>query len=270
MEGISVGNEGHSSLKRSQHVGVIYCPNGKTRTAIAIACYLKFTGQVDKTEDGFLLFLEQRCPDSELSPATVAKALPASIRTFFRNFDSTIKLKRYMNQQPLLLRSIVMRGLPVEEKPCLNIFNAQGDHVYSSHPDLFGDISVTNPYAQQDPGHWEEEEGFFPVNQILEGDFYLLCRFGGHYADDLSDPSKIIFRYANTTSFLGAGPIHLRCDRVDLMRRYAHLIDYKEFLLSMTFEASWNCSSQQEAPLLQRDSISDNVLYVRSGLATLI
>jgi hypothetical protein len=89
---------------------------------------------------------------------------------------------------------------------------------------------------------WADEEGFYRVNAVLDGDFLLLCRFGGDFAEDatIHDPSKILFRYTNTTGFLSGGyPYELTPDRVDLSRRYAPHLDDEDFLVTLLFEANW-------------------------------
>lgn len=40
---------------------VVYCSNGKTRTGIAIAAYLKYSGLVHSTLDGFRMFCSRTC-----------------------------------------------------------------------------------------------------------------------------------------------------------------------------------------------------------------
>lgn len=237
-------------LSINGHTAVVSCENGKTRSAMAIACYLKFKSLVETTRDGFCVFCERRCRDP---PEALVAELPASLQTFFGNFDSAIELGRYVNRQPLLLRAIALQGMPVEDQPCLDLYNARGEHVYSSH-------------AEHAPtSQWVEEEGFYRVNTVLEGDFCLLCRFGGDHAGDEADASKIIFRYANTTGFCGVGTYELPASRVDLMRRYRAAIEDDEFLLSLVLEAHWNCLDEQEALLLRRDCAEDVLPPIYSG-----
>lgn len=40
------------------------------------------------------------------------------------------------------------------------------------------------------------------IRARLLGDFVLICRFGGKYARDETDPTKIMFRYVGNTAFL--------------------------------------------------------------------
>jgi len=69
-------------------VVLVYCSNGKTRTAIVVACYLKFSGVVRSALDGFRLFCSRRCPD--LDPLTICDVILPSLKSFFRNFDDCV------------------------------------------------------------------------------------------------------------------------------------------------------------------------------------
>jgi hypothetical protein len=161
----------------SRNVVVISCANGKTRSAIVIACYLKFSCLVDTSLQGFATFLQRRCPKLDFTKASMH--IPPSLLQFFRNFDDALELADFANTKPLLLRAVALEGVPVADKPCLDIWDSQQNHVYSS-------------LSNTDSAQWADEEGFYKVNQILEGDFCLLCRFGGIYADDMDDPSKVL------------------------------------------------------------------------------
>lgn len=219
----------------TSNVAVIYCANGKTRTAIAMACYLKFVGLVPHSREGFLQFLTKR---GISDPKRTLEHLPPSLHLFFRQFDTALQLGGFLNRKPLLLRAIALQGIPVEDKPCLDIWDSSQKHVYTSHPEVMGNEHVPNLNRSQ----WADEEGFYRVNTVLEGDFLLLCRFGGDFAEDarIHDPSKILFRYTNTTGFLSGGyPYELAPDRVDLSRQYASHLDDEDFLVTLLFEANW-------------------------------
>ena len=234
---------------------LIYCENGKTRTAIAIACYLKFIGLVERSCEGFLHFLQQR---GVAEPQSVLEQLPPSVRLFFHQFDSVLELGRFLNRKPLLLRAIALQGIPVEDKPCLDIWDSSQRHVYSSHPEMW----QSSPKMQRHPtmnnknnnntSQWADEEGFYKVNAVLDGDFLVLCRFGGEFVDNKDanrhDPTKLLFRYTNTTGFLSGGcPYELGPHKVDLSRRYAPHLDDDDFLVTLLFEAHWErCTIDEE------------------------
>ncbi len=220
----------------STNVALVYCANGKTRTAIVMACYLKFAGLVSHCREGFLQFLTKR---GILDPNRTWDQLPPSLHLFFRQFDTAVHLGGFLNRKPLLLRAVALQGIPVEDKPCLDIWDSSQRHVYTSHPEIMCNDHTVNPNKLS---QWADEEGFYRVNVVLEGDFLLLCRFGGDFAEDttIHDPSKILFRYTNTTGFLSGGyPYEMTPDRVDLSRRYASHLDDEDFLVTLLFEANW-------------------------------
>jgi hypothetical protein len=135
------------------------------------------------------------------------------------------------------LRAIALQGIPVEDNPCLDIWDSSQLHVYTSHPERTRQGGNDKNLIKSEEGHrdnaknrisrWADEEGFYPVNVVLEGDFFVLCRFGGDFAEGphLHDPSKILFRYSNTTGFLSGYAHELTLDRVDISRRYAAHLD---------------------------------------------
>jgi hypothetical protein len=230
------------------NVAMVYCSNGKTRTAIAVACYMKFAGLVQHSYEGFLHFISKR---GVSNPKATWKQLPPSLHLFFRQFDTVLELGGFLNRKPLLLRAIALQGIPVEDKPCLDIWDSSQRHIFSSHPEMWhADAPVRQHMADADDNNnknkptsqWADEEGFYKVNVVLEGDFLLLCRFGGDFAQEttIHDPSKILFRYANTTAFLSGGcPYELPANKVDLSRRYAPHLDDDDFLVTLLFEADW-------------------------------
>jgi hypothetical protein len=227
------------------NVALVYCNNGKTRTAIVVSCYLKFAGLVQHAYEGFLQFLTKR---GIKNPEAIWKQLPPSLHLFFRQFDSTVDMGSFLNRKPLLLRAVALQGIPVEDKPCLDIWDSSQRHIYTSHPEIWDkDDPVRRRMSNASKGNkptsqWADEEGFYKVNAVLDGDFLLLCRFGGDFAKEtiVHDPSKILFRYANTTGFLSGGcPYELPAHKVDLMRQYANHLTDDDFLVTLLFEGDW-------------------------------
>lgn len=220
-----------------KNVIVVSCANGKTRSAIVVACYLKFSGQVDSALQGFAKFLHHRCPHLDAQQASLH--IPPSLIQFFFNFDQVLELGDFANPKPLLLRAVALQGVPVDDKPCLDIWDSRQNHVFSSMWD-------------SDSSQWADEEGFYKVNRILEGDFCLLCRFGGIYSNDLDDPSKVLFRYANSAGFLNSGTYEIPKKKVDMMRRYEMSFEEDDFLLTLILESYWDTPNQ--TPGLEHDS----------------
>lgn len=88
-----------------------------------------------------------------------------------------------------------MEAVPVEDMPCIDIWDAANEKVYSS---------ASAPDASKE---WQDESGVYrDISARLLGDFVLICRFGGKYARDEADPSKILFRYVGNTAFLVRDP----------------------------------------------------------------
>lgn len=236
------------------NVALVYCVNGKTRTTIVVACYLKFAGIVEHSSQGFVHVLSKR---GTSQPESVLQQVPPSLQLFFHQFDQALEYGGFLNRKPLLLRAIALQGIPVEDQPCLDIWDSSQQHVYSSHPEMWPDdsalhcnMSIWHGVHGKPLSQWVDEEGFYQVNAVLEGDFVLLCRFGGDFASEtkVHDPTKILFRYTNTTGFLSAGsPYELSSRKIDLTRRYADQFDDEDFLVTLLFEADWEqIESDQE------------------------
>ena len=213
---------------KSSTVACIYCGNGKTRTGVIVACYLRFCNEVQDALSGFDIFCHRRGIKSSSSNSLddISSHIPPSLRQFFSNFDELVARKHYPYPEPLMLHSIHLQGVPVDDMPCVDIFE-YGDvikqQIYLSHDD----ISLNE---------WDDEEGIYNIGQILSQDFTLVCRFGGEFAGDDQDPSKILFRYVNSPKFLSAGHFELGMVNVDMMRRYADSFDDEDFLLTLLFQ----------------------------------
>eukprot|EP00934_Nitzschia_sp_Nitz4_P006014 Nitzschia sp. Nitz4//scaffold124_size66437//25636//38731//NITZ4_006111-RA/size66437-processed-gene-0.6-mRNA-1//1//CDS//3329534552//6004//frame0 len=261
-----------------KNVAHVYCANGKTRTAIVVACYLRFSGLVPTSQDGFLHFLAKR---GVHNPQDTWDQLPPSLQSFFSQFDKSLELGGFLNRKPLMLRAIALQGIPVEDKPCLDIWDSSQRHVYSSHPEMWASSSSSSSSDGSDEtqcrsnlpakmSQWADEEGFYKINVLVEGDFLLLCRFGGNFAEDSTahDPSKVLFRYTNTTGFLtGAYPYELPPNKIDLSRQYASFFDDDDFLVTLLFEASWEQVeglSHYQGELLRRSSRGTSDRFYRS------
>ena len=229
-------------LDSTKNTIVLYCQNGKTRSAIVTACYLKFSGAVHTALIGFEYFLLRRCP--KIAKEAVAQ-LPPSLRQLLTCFDATVDRLDYGNRKPLLLRAIALQGVPVEDQPCLDVY-CQNKHIYSSSSNTC---------------QWADEEGFYRISQKLEGDFLIIVRFGGEYSSDSHDCSKVLFRYAQTTGFCTCGPLELPKSKVDMMRRYASSFDEGDFLLTLLFESYWDGNGKNMAEYAQESPLLVQVLH---------
>lgn len=298
----------HHNNSKTHPIAIVTCDNGQTRTTLAIACFLKFAGIVETCRAGFCHVVERRrrrqtspsttAFSAPYSPEAIYQALPPSIHTVFRNFDTAVDLGAYLNRKALWLDAIALQGVPVEDRPCLDVWDGTGQHVYSSDPHVWNENSPTTieslqqsnihdsrhsplkPAEMSSPtlsrqmatsSQWVDEEGFFRVNCLLQGDFYIVCRFGGAHASGVLDPSKIIFRYANSTAFMGAAsPYELSSSQVDIQRRYDRHIDPNDFMISLMFDAHWTLASsstpgEAEKSLLRRDCPASILPEILSG-----
>eukprot|EP00985_Skeletonema_marinoi_P008430 scaffold3816_cov124-Skeletonema_marinoi.AAC.2 len=222
------GKSTHHSQKSSSTVACIYCGNGKTRTGVIVACYLRFCNEVQDALSGFDIFCHRRGIKSASSSSIddISSHIPPSLRQFFANFDELVAKKQYPYPEPLMLQSIQLQGVPVDDMPCVDIFE-------------YGDVMKQQIYSSHDDtslNEWDDEEGTYKIGQLLSQDFTLVCRFGGEFAGDDQDPSKVLFRYVNSPNFLNEGNFELGMVNVDMMRRYADSFDEEDFLLTLVFE----------------------------------
>lgn len=114
-----------------------------------------------------------------------------------------------------------VEAVPVEDMPCIDIWDAANEKVYSRcvacitlvRPPctqchslttlLNPQTKTTSANAPDGSKEWQDESGVYrDIRARLLGDFVLICRFGGKYARDEADPSKILFRYVGNTAFL--------------------------------------------------------------------
>lgn len=144
------------------HVAFVYCDNGRTRTAIVMACVLRYlekvrgrawmrtwhpsTGphlspshgtylsvclvQVGSASQGFQLFCRKRC-QQELSPPQVASQVPPSLHQFFRNFDTVVEACKLPNPEALVLERVRLQGVPVDDLPVIDVLDCQHGKVRS-------------------------------------------------------------------------------------------------------------------------------------------
>ena len=214
------------------HLAIVCCENGKTRTSLLLACYLRYCGEKVSVADGFNAFYLRR--SRELSGtlkranATVLDRVPPSIHRFFRNFDIALDMGSFPASEPLLLKYILVRGMPVEDLPCIDLWDSPRGQFFASY---------LEPEANK---AWEGEDGrgLYRVGQVLSGDFYIICRFGGAWSGFTRDPSKILFRYANSTAVLAKGP--MECDKqdCDIMREYVDGFDEDDFSMVLILSSA--------------------------------
>lgn len=216
------------------NIVVVYCSNGKTRTGIAIAAYLKYSGVVHSALDGFRMFCSRTC-QKIVNMEEIDGLIPPSLKTLFRNFDTYLECGEFPRQSKLLLHAVTLQGVPVDDLPRIDIFDDQG-LIYSSHLEVQDNNIKESDNDLKQNLMWADEEGFYRVNKPVMGDFLTLVRFGGDYAQDTNDPTKVILRYANNTAFLYPATLELPKNKVDIMRRYSDSVDSEDFLVTFIFD----------------------------------
>jgi hypothetical protein len=112
----------------------------------------------------------------------VGKLAPP-FRNLFINVDKIVDNDGYINLEPGFLKTITIAGLPVDEIPCIEVWDLNG-MVFLSHDGWSADSSCT----------WNAEygDGFFKISKFVLGDFSVICRFGGKLAN-IKDKSTLIF-----------------------------------------------------------------------------
>eukprot|EP00968_Pinguiococcus_pyrenoidosus_P019333 scaffold2094_cov239-Pinguiococcus_pyrenoidosus.AAC.7 len=197
----------------------------RLRISMVVACYLRYIRVVESVAAGFNAFC-RRLGGVGLPGAprrSPVEGLPPSVRTFFQNFNGLVETERWPSTKPLLLKNVLVDGVPVDDLPCLDIFDHNG-LIFESH-----DHEKTHQW-QEDSG-----QGVYHVDRILTGDFYVSCRFGGEHARDTREPRNYLFRYSNSARFLAVGEIGLGVDKVDI-REYRQSFEDEGFSMALIFE----------------------------------
>jgi len=202
---------------RIDESNVVLLVGHRLRTSMVIACYLRFIKAVDSVHDGFNSYCN-KLNAGLFSPRNLpVNNLPPSVQTFFINFNNLVETERRPNASPLFLKNILVEGVPVEELPCMDLYDEKGI-IYCSH------------VGNEDQHIWapEDGQGLYKVEIGVSGDFYLACRFGGEHAYDCQSSRNYLFRYSNSTRFLAVGEIGIEVDRIDV-REYRQQFIEEEF-----------------------------------------
>lgn len=89
--------------------------------------------------------------------------LAPSYRILFENVDKTVDSGGYPNRHPVHLKCLAISGLPVDEIPCVEVWDMHG-LVFNSHAGWKSTSRCT----------WSSEygDGFFRVSHDILGKFY--------------------------------------------------------------------------------------------------
>ncbi len=239
----------------SDHVAVIHCQNGRSRSGILIACFLKYISAFETTSHAFDFFCSSR------AQVEIKASLAPSYRILFENMDKMVdqKITTRFRNKPVHLKTLAISGLPVDEIPCLEIWDITGQ-VYISHQNF--KVKKTNENS------WSSEygDGIFRVDTDLLGDFSVMVRFGGAHAIK-RDKTTIIFKYHNHTGILIPDALELRKQNVDVNPEYDDSLDVELFSVHLTLEPS----SQDKIDFISQESSitplsNDSRLTTNEGL----
>ncbi|CAI5716084.1 unnamed protein product [Hyaloperonospora brassicae] len=213
-----------------QNVALVNCHTGKTRSALVVACYLLFARLESDPIEALAVFYRKRWHRKALTAQSLREKTPPSIRRFLTEFHQLLGPHKSRNFKPMLLKTIVLRKLPVDLQPRVQMWDDE-QLVFCTD----ADASVEQPVLLD----WNEEDGCFAIvweNGLeLNGGFSLVCSFGGDYenVDDMDAASRVLFRYAESTLFLSPGLVTLTRHDLDLMKQYAHGFDDDQFSIEL-------------------------------------
>ena len=207
---------------RNDHVAIVHCANGRSRSGILVACLLKYIGAFEHSSHAFDFFCSARL-QSDTKPV-----LAPSYRILFENIDKAVDHGGYPNPQPMHLKCIAVSGLPVDEIPCVEVWDMAGQ-LFASH--------VQWKHTNKCTWSADYGDGFFRVAQDLQGDFSVLVRFGGHHALT-RDKTTLIFKYQNSSAFLPPEVVELKRQNVDVNPEYSDSLEVDMFAVHLMFEAA--------------------------------
>lgn len=197
------------------HVAFIYCSNGKTRTAIVMACMLRYfeavssmrrivtlsrafharsmysvmtwlcawalcghaMGRGYQVEESFRGF-QDFCTKrcKEMGLHEVAEKIPPSLQQYFRNFDMVIEARKFPNPEPLILEKVRIQGVPVDDLPVIDILDCEHGKVGDQRSRLAG-------RDESDVGSWAGSGSLLPAGVLQReraGKWDGVARGGGH------------------------------------------------------------------------------------------
>lgn len=103
--------------------------------------------------------------------------------------DNTVDHGGYLNHDAIILKTITVAGLPLDDVPVVELWDSSG-RIFISH----------NGWKPSKMCTWDNEhgDGFFRASGRILGDFLIICRFGGDMASK-RDLSTVIFQYQDNT-----------------------------------------------------------------------
>ena len=181
---------------------LVVCDNGKARSSIVVAAFLKFSGSVPTFSDGLIQFFGSCRPPERFSPKEIcSKPL---LGAFARNFDTLVDSRHYPHPSPYCLEGIVIEGLYVEDEPDVEVW-IDSKCIYRSI------------YSEQEASDFDYDSAtaLYRVNNLISGEVAVIVRQCDVAADDGSEcdsdeslglpGNDVIFRFVPNTGFLTPG-----------------------------------------------------------------
>ncbi|CAM9399415.1 unnamed protein product, partial [Laminaria digitata] len=116
---------------------------------------------------------------------------------------------------------------------------------------------------------WNDDQGFFKINQVLAGDFVVIARFKGTEGAAETGPDGVLFRYCNHTCFLPAGQVMLRKRQVDVMPSYRDQIPDDVFSVSLVIVPDVDDDNGSSFSFQEQDHVKVGPAATQQGLADL-
>ncbi|CBN77967.1 conserved unknown protein [Ectocarpus siliculosus] len=241
-----------------ENMAAVFCANGKARTSVLLACYLRFEGEESTALEAYRRVWAKR--DPEQKPEQVILHTPRSLFALFDNFDCCIRLGRPPRGGAGggLLVGVALNGLPLAEPPVLEVYGPT-QLLYSST-------------QEEEDSHvlWNEDQGFFKVNKPLTGDFVVIARFKGTDGAAETGPEGVLFRYCNHTCFLPQGEqVVLRKSEVDVMPSYRDQIPDDVFSVSLVLVPEEEEDAGSSFSFQEQDQVKVGPAATQQGLADL-
>lgn len=225
------------SLEYKKHMSLIHCQDGRTRTGLLIACYLRYCGTFLTTIDAFRTFCKLRSISYPI--------LPPSYRIFFENFDKLMNTNYNFKSKlsnDYYLSDLAITGCPVDQLPSIEIWDSIGGLVFHSHEEgnyTWG-VNLAAPCIFSN----QTCRSYYSTNCKLLSDFVIICRFG-EAPSYSKQKATVIFRYQNNAYFLtpektnevldNSLSVLLTIDDIDVFPQYKESFD-DNFNIKLTFK----------------------------------
>ncbi|CAN0103127.1 unnamed protein product, partial [Discosporangium mesarthrocarpum] len=245
-------------------MATVFCSNGKTRTSVLLACFLRYVGEERSALDAYTRVWVKRDPDHEPEQVRLFARTPPSILNLFANFDKYVRHGRPPSGGACMLVGVNLQGVPVEEAPCLEVYTATSHLLYSSSDQDHHNVSEV----------WDQDRGFFHIAKPLSGDFVVMARFAGAGAGVGAGAGmgldSVLFRYVNNTAFLPPGAqVTLTKSQVDMMPQYKDSFEEDEFLMTLVIQTDREDDESSSFAYHEPDRVLRGPTATMQGLADL-